>query len=354
MSSVLPRASVHSAHHPVRMTPVVSLPAAVLLCVGLAATTAFSGLICGAHVQVDPAPRPDSAADGKPVTSPLAGPKTSPESTEVTLIVRDIAGKVQRLEMSPEQAAIEKLKLDPETKAKVGEILGARAAKIDKFVVENIPLLTELGSAANSTNKADLAGVLFRMASKLRPVLQDTPLQLQLSRALSEPDAARFNTLVDGYWQAIADERSAERGRPKRSLEGTTPSESGGKRRLDPIADERLKSLGKEIELSFKRSLYGGGLAYSYIMKGITVKPEQEARIREYFADHGEATKAGENDEANKKLFWRVYGELDNDQRKVALQNVAELTGKKPKIPARSPAGKTNEPKDAEKINDSK
>jgi hypothetical protein len=76
-----------------------------------------------------------------------------------------------------------------------------------------------------------------------------------------------------------------------------------------------------------------GMLVYSSVMKGVTVTPEQEGKLRVMFTEHAEATKAGESDEENKKLFWKVTSVLDSEQQSLVLKNINQISGKgrKPK-----------------------
>ena len=259
------------------------------------------------------------------------------DTTLFTLVERDLAGKVRRLEIAPESAALQKLtrafSLSKADIAPAEQIIAKRAAKVDAFVENNIDLLTKMGSAFAGTDKVDQTQLLLEAAGKLQSSLLESPMEQQVCGALPKQHQKPFNQLVRTYWDAVAEERLGDPATNK-NAEGKLES------RMALLGQERAAALGKQIELSLQRSLKSGSLTYTYLMKGITVTSEQEPKLREFFATHAEASKGDATDEQNKKLFWQVYSVLDTQQQTIALRNVSALSGNAPKRKVAKPSGK--------------
>jgi len=259
------------------------------------------------------------------------------DTSGLTLVERDLAGHVRRLEISLESAALQKVarafSLSKADIAPAEQVIAKRAAKIDAFVENNIDLLTKMGNAFAGTDKVDQAQLLLEATGKLQSSLLESPMERQVQDVLPRQFQKPFQQLVSAYWDAIAEERLSDTATNK-NAEGKPET------RLSVLGQERAAALGKQIELSLQRSLKSGSLAYTYLMKGITVTREQEPRLREFFAVHAEASKGDATDEQNKKLFWQVYSVLDTDQQTIALRNINGLSGKAPKRKAVTPSGK--------------
>src|SRR5438093_102916 len=95
---------------------------------------------------------------GQPGTpTPLAGPAVAPAEPRATLVSFDLNGRVRRLESSPEAAALALLKLPEGARAKAEAVIAERAAAIDRFVGENLLLLSQLDTATKAGGKIDAA-----------------------------------------------------------------------------------------------------------------------------------------------------------------------------------------------------
>ena len=97
------------------------------------------GVVSFAYGQTDPedAPSPDEA----PLTGPDIGRAKMP-----SIIQRTFEGTLQRLDIWPEEAAIELLDLTDESREQINDILASRAAAIDKVVSENLDDLLKLAN----------------------------------------------------------------------------------------------------------------------------------------------------------------------------------------------------------------
>src|SRR5882724_8592014 len=86
-------------------------------------------------------PEPGKAA------APLAGHMVEGVAARESIVERDFQGKVRRAEPTPIEAAVSKLKLEGEAKEKVERVFAERALVLDRFVEQNLDLLTRFGGA---------------------------------------------------------------------------------------------------------------------------------------------------------------------------------------------------------------
>src|SRR5436853_2085458 len=94
-------------------------------------------------------------APSKP--DPLGGPRVNGGERvgPATLVQRDFSGKIKRLEVPPEEAALERLNLDQPTREKIQSVLAARAQVLDKIVVDNIDLVVRFANARQAGDKPE-------------------------------------------------------------------------------------------------------------------------------------------------------------------------------------------------------
>ena len=85
---------------------------------------------------------------------PLAGPQVEAEDRARALVARDFAGRVARLEVPPEEAALALLELDPVVREATDRVLADRAAALDRIVMANVKLLVRLQSAQPEERRA--------------------------------------------------------------------------------------------------------------------------------------------------------------------------------------------------------
>lgn len=238
----------------------------------------------------------------------LAGPRLSERSPAApTLVEVGLNGGVRRLETTPEEAALALLELDAATRERIEKILSVRAAKIDRFVGENIDLLTKLGNATSAGDRGETLALLAEAAWKLRGVLGDGRLREQVLAALPEGERPRFEALVDGYWDAVVAERAGG-GKP------------GRLQRLGVLSDERLKAFGGEVERSFRRMISSGELFYRYVEGVVELDPEQARVVREASARFAEKGGDDAGEDAKREFFLSVLFVLTEAQREAVLK----------------------------------
>ena len=261
-----------------------------------------------ASAQQPPATTPAPAqAPSAPTTaeSPaLSGPRVPETPAAPGLVTRDFNGQVRRPETTPEEAALALLDLDAPARAAVRAIIEKRDAIIDRFVGENLDLLTKFGAAAGANDKLDQLGLGLEAFQKLAPLREGGSLWEQIAAALPQAPAEKFNALMKDYWDAIAEEGKR------------TPNEKGKPRgRFEIVAAERIAILGREIESSFNRLLYSGGLIVSYFAKDLDLTDTQKARVRQMTLDFARRTNLKPTEKDQQGLVVELLSILTEEQR---------------------------------------
>jgi len=312
---------------------------------GVIAATAVAGMCLAQPVTpllpTPPSPTPAPAAPGAPAESPppvLAGPSVPDAARKPTLVELDFPGRVRRLDVAPEAAAVHLMTLDDATREAVDRILAARTRGIDDFAASNLDLLTKLGTADATGDKLDQLLLAAEAVRQLAPVWRKGTLRSQIEAVLSESDQQVFASLLDEYWDAIVKEQQAPaqndvvRNTGEHARRTQPQPKRSAKSRFEILAGERLASFGKEIERSVQRMLYSGDLLFRLIDKGMTLTDAQRGSIRVTCAEYAERTRGDASEAQNLELFVRLAGVLDMRQQQ---QLAALLRGLKDGAAAR-------------------
>jgi hypothetical protein len=259
-------------------------------------------------------------AGGSPSPPPqapptLAGPAATTPAPATTLVAYDFTGRLRRPDIPPEAAAAALLPLDSQARAAVETALARRAAILDAFVRENLDLLTQIGSAGATGNKLDQLGLAQLAYTRLQPLRAHGTLQEVVRAALPSDVAPRFDAVLDEYWRAVVREGQRE------------PGENGKPRPgAQAVIEERLRSLGRELELSFQRQLRSGDILFSYLTAGLELRPEQAVRIRQAVADVVERHDVESDKRAQALLGASILAYLDAQQAAAFILKVKQLS----------------------------
>jgi hypothetical protein len=244
-------------------------------------------------------------------SDPLAGHTVEAAPPRATLVDRDFEGQLRHPEPTAIEAAVALLKLEGPERNRVDDVLAARALYLEKFVGENLDLLTRFGNAEHSTDKREKFLLAVEAFTRLAPLRERGPLDAQVRSALSPDHAREFDRLLREYWNALAAD-DAKQPKPKG--------------RVGVIADAKFKDLGKEIEAAFHRAEKSGGVLYGYLFKGMTLSDEQSKRLHELCATYSASGLDDKDKKAQGTFFLAVVQVLDQDQRRLFVQR---LQGKK-------------------------
>lgn len=283
----------------------------------ISATVAF--LIAGAGAAFAQDQKPDRAPSGPVSKLPiLKGPSVAEQRAPSSLIEKDFAGKIRRLEVTPEEAAVERLTLSTEAREKVATVLHARWAIIDKAVKENVESLLRFDAARRTGDRREMVALLRKFAQELKPLRDRGTLREEIRGVLPEDQRADFDWMCDEYTEALIAEAQQE-------------AQSKGEPSGDTQARirEGLLVIGQELKRSYDRLVTGGQRELEEAIKLLDLTPEQEGEVRRLVSQFAADTKLNPTPEQRRKLLVDVYAVLDASQR-ARIRDLARdpMTGK--------------------------
>lgn len=287
------------------MNPTAIL-AASLLVVGAAAGQSSSG-----------------APQGGQPASVLGGPTVRETVSERTLAKRDMQGRVRRLDLSPEESALELLNLDRESQAKADAVVADYHRRLDTIVGDNIELLLRFQTAKEGPERL---GVLREAMELFKPLRDGGRLRDRIAAVLPEEHAKRFEALIDGYWKAILDEVQAD---------AKARKDKAGPEEIE--ARERLRAVGDEIRRSYERQVVAKSRQLEDLLKPLNLSPEQDGKVRTLVTEFAEQTKGKANPAQRRELFGKLLKELNPEQKRQLLRQV--LVGTPPADTPAKPGG---------------
>ena len=277
----------------------------------------------------------------------MRGPRVGEKQGPPTLVHRDASGKLERLEVRPEEAAVDLLKLTPEDRKPLDDVFAARLVEVGKALQEHYELFIKLQTARQGGAKPDEIRPLMREFRPLVVGLVEPALVDRVAKALPEPRRNEYRGFVDEYKRALAaSEPIGERGGGAgagtgggggrgRGVEGREKADNDGGE-MKP-AEGVAAPIPARIEMNlllreFARSLKGivdeRKEHMDHFLKSIDASPKQEAKIRSITRAAAEANKkAGGNggigeatQEEKIATFRKILEVLTPEQRKKAMQ----------------------------------
>jgi hypothetical protein len=275
----------------------------------LIAVLATGVIVCGAMGQATTQPTKQPAGTPPAPKSPLAGPKVPDRTGKPTIVERGMDGKVTKIDEWPALAAVRKLKLDEKTKAAVAKLELEQAAAMDKMLSEN---LLEVAAVANFFQSGDakegLAGI--KKLKEGNPVLEERSLLAQrISKLLPKEQGEELGQMVQEYWNALiqeADEAAKTRG------------EKSGAAKV--AGAEALRLLGQDIKASYERVIGQQVKDFDALIKTLGLSGEQESRVRKIVDDAFAKAKGNTAKMSKSDVFWKVWKELNAEQRSVLVE----------------------------------
>lgn len=235
------------------------------------------------------------------LAQPLAGPKVATRERP-GIVQTEMSGRVIRPEKPIEEVAIQRLRLSGHVREEVDRVLLQRAAGIDRFVSENLLLLSQAQTVAAAGTLQEKFMLVLVGLEKIRAAVGGARLQDRIEALLPPEQAREFRASLREYWRALITEARAAK--PK-----------------DPpppwavYIGESLASLGREIARSFQRQESSGTLVVDYLMADLNLSERQLEVIREMKFELLERTGMKPSEEDQKKLVIGLVAYLNEKQR---------------------------------------
>lgn len=295
----------------------------------VAFTTLTLALAAGTVLAWNDAPATTTPASSTPATTPaqpaadqpgdaLGGPTIKTPAVALTLVERDADGRVKKLDTNPAEAAVKKLPLSKETRAKVDDVLIAHALAMDNLVTENLELIVKIGTAKDSGNKAEMTKYMQEIWAVSEPMRKRGQLITQLGAVLSKDEADTMRKMVNQYFAERVKEEEAR------------AKETGDKSNMMKFGiNEQIHVLGNDIKRAYERVIGQKNKDFEDLVKSLNLTPEQDGKVRAVFLDLAQKNfgKATSGQKAGAIL--KVVSFLDEDQRKTLYAKLAEYRGQK-------------------------
>jgi hypothetical protein len=262
-------------------------------------------MVVAAGLLAQPAAPPDD-----PQSDALAGPSVSHAADSLVRI--NMESTLERLSMRPEQAAAERLVLDSEARERVRQVFEDHAASMRRLVLANIDVFANYAEAL----KPNDGGAVRRIAKDLYESWEHKevrdPLRTALTGVLQAEQLARFDALVDEYWNAVLEweARNAAKDRKKPPTD-----EEIAKARARAQSRLLMEQFRREVVAAYEATLRPVQRRLDNICSAVAASAEQRAQIRAALIRFTrEGRLSGER--ADRALLAReVYGLLSEEQR---------------------------------------
>lgn len=270
---------------------------------------------------------------------PLRGPTLSPGAPDAgsdpdmqapaTLVRFGYTGRLERLEVLPELAALDLLALelpaldlpalDEATRSRVDEAVAGYTARFDALIRRNLATLIELQSLRGSGDRGTITARAGDLLRQVRDLERDGTLASAIAGALPPEAAARFEALVNEYDRALEADLRAE-------------AESRGERMssLQARIQIRLDRLGIAARQSTDRQLGSAGERIQQMLIEIEATPEQTQKIQAILQEAiGEQLASGDygSRAVRARLFRKIMAELTPRQRQRAIAMLRDGVG---------------------------
>lgn len=259
---------------------------------------------------------------------PLAGPKVKETQEERSLIKRNFEGRVQRLDITPDEAAVELLSLDSDVQKRVRTVLDDYNATLDRLVTGNLEMLVKFTSTPGRRERIEL---IREAKEAFKDLEAKGKLRERVSKELPKEQAERYESLIKGYWDVLIDDAVQQASKEEKAK---APG------RGEIAIREALVAFGQEIKRSYDRQIAAKTKELEEFLKKLDLSPEKETKIRNMFTEFFEKTKGNVRPQQKAEFVQRVLRELDKSQREKVLR---ELLGRKEADKPATPASPMKE-----------
>ena len=259
---------------------------------------------------------------GPSVSSPAGGgagaDAMSAAASEETLVRRDAAGRLVRLEVTAEEAAIDLIRprLEAATAERIEGVLARRAAAWDAFLREHYREIVELSGGGKDADRTPR--VLALVAKAPAGLKNADAMRTEIMEALPAAEAARFRGLVEGYRAAVGEEAKAEA-----AVRGVGVAKV--------LAEEAFRSWGREVRRAFERESGMGQARLEAGLKALALSPDDELKVRNMIVAYAQKQKFDGATGADKvRLFFELRKVLSAEQVRTLRRVAGEGEPKKP------------------------
>jgi hypothetical protein len=263
-----------------------------------------SCLACAALAQPDP-----SMAD-----SPLRGPEV-PDTRTRTLVKKTMTGRLERLQVRPEVAALQELDLDEQTAEAAREIVDERSFAVTMMLVDELDRIKEMTDKRTAGDREGAQAIFDEMWNAFEPDAPRSPLIEPLKAVLDDEQSAALRTLVDEYWESLID----------------WELRNNEKRQQNPEVRKRverrqsLRLFQREVQEGYEASLRRYQQAIDAVADAVEPTPEQRHEIRMIIIEHIKRTRLAATPEQRRATNLEIYRMLDEDRKEKLFEYMTRI-----------------------------
>ncbi len=255
---------------------------------------------------------PAASAQSDTTDAPLSGPRVTPRDAEPTLVERDFGGRLKRLEADPVLAALDKLTLDADTRARVDAVIAERNAIVDRLVQDHFKTIVELHNARQADERDKVRELLRELAGYARPLLSRGSLADEVRPLLPEDQRQQFSSMLSEYRSAALTDRMGGG--------DTGPAMS----RAQAATTELLTGFGQEIKRAYDRTFNARKAEFDKLLETLNLTPEQDAKVRGIVVDQFQKSQGQSSPRDRRRMFMQIYRVLDAEQRSTLMARLRE------------------------------
>lgn len=241
----------------------------------------------------------------------LSGPEITKAQTP-SLVEWRYDGTLRELESSPEEIALSLLELDADVRTRANAVIARRQAFFDRVLSRNLMLAMEIDAAQKAEEKLRTARLSFELLAQFEPLRHEPSLREAIAAELGAEDARTFESMIDAYDRAFAQDLGA-----KASREGRRTN------RVEVVATRAGQQFVRDIEMSFKRMESSGQIAFEYVLAQLSLEPEQAERVRKACSPFLGANPDGMSEKEYGLAFLAMAAHLTETQRAKLAEIIA-------------------------------
>ncbi len=281
---------------------------------------------------------PENPLAGPKVTAPTAGGShaegsmmqgetmDAAELTKLTIVERDFAGALIRLEIRAEKAAAEKLPLNAKQRSALNEFFTERSTQVLQFTLKNYDQFIKLQGARQARSREELPKLMNEMRTTAGEWVTK-PLADRVEEKLPEQYRTHFRRMVSEYNDEVfkSDPRAGAGTRPRRSVGDAA------------VEYAELNSFIREMAREFSGMVAQRREQLDTMLKAVDATPEQESKIRAIVREGNGTPGTEPSPQQRRDTIRKVLAELTPAQKKLWQQAQAAQRGGAP-MPGEEPA----------------
>lgn len=278
----------------------MSTPAGTSIRVALGAGLGLS-ILAGTALADPPTEAPTEApqAPGAALAGPVLVERPSP-----TIVEWRYDGTLRELDVSPEEAALSNLPLEPDSRARADAVVAKRQAFFDRVLSRNLMLAIEIDAANKAEDELRTARLTFDLLAHFEPLCDELPFREQIAAALAPDEAGLFESMLVEYDRAHSADLAARAIR-----------QGGEPNTLEIYGGRVAAHFTRELERSFARMETSGAIGFEYVLAQLQLAPEQAERVRKAAAPFLGSNPEGMTEKEYGLAFLAMAAHLTEEQR---------------------------------------